>query len=590
MSVNYNYIKFILLILLLSVNCREDFLDTKPTGVASEHTLATEEGIQTLLTGAYHGLLGSGHQSGGWFGQWAWAASPSNWIFGSVRSDDATRGSDAGDESMLPTIEYLTFDARNDFIYAKWAAHYDAIARCNEVLKVLPAVKDLSEKKASTIKAEALFLRAWFHFELKRVFNHIPFITEKDNPGEVTNTTDAWAKIIGDLLYAVENLPGTRAEHGRADSYAARAVLARVYMFTGEFSLARIQLDEIINSGRFSLMDHYEDNYRIATRNNKESIFEIQYAVNDGSPESANGSYGDALNYPYYIDGVLFCCGFFQPTQNLVNAFKVDEAGLPLFDTFNDTYMGNDMGIPSDSVFVQDTVTAVDPRLDHTVGRRGVPYLDWGIMKGSDWIRNQSYGGPYLNKKNMFLKSEKGIYSTNTGWATGVNANNYRAYRYGHILLWRAEVAIRENTATDLEYARQLINQIRARAAKSLVMGRCRTYKLPKGVAPEVDYSLPAAKYRIGLYPSSGWTYNYALRALQWELRLEFAMEGQRFYDLVRWGIAAETINQYREDDKNFRYLHRYTHEFVAGKHEYMPIPQQELNMLPGILKQNPGY
>jgi hypothetical protein len=406
----------------------------------------------------------------------------------------------------------------------------------------------------------------------------------------VTNATDAWPKIIDDLLYAVENLPDYQEEKGRATRYAARAVLARIFLFTGDFTRARIQLDEIINSGRFSLMPHYEDNYRIATRNNKESIFEIQYAVNDGTPESANGNFGDALNFPFNIDGEQLCCGFFQPTQNLVNAFKVDESGLPLFTAFNDDNFKNDMGITSDSDFVQDTLTAVDPRLDHTVGRRGVPFLDWGIMKGNDWIRSQSFGGPYLNKKNMFLKSEEGIFSTNTGWARGVNANNFRAYRYAHVLLWRAEVAIRENTASSLEYARQLINQVRARAANSLVMGRCRTFRFPKGVRPVVDSSRTAANYRIGIYPSAGWNYNYAFRALQWELRLEFAMEGQRFYDLVRWGTAAETINSYRKKDAEFRELHRHTHDFVAGKHEYMPIPRQETDLLRGILVQNPGY
>jgi len=199
------------------------------------------------------------------------------------------------------------------------------------------------------------------------------------------------------------------------------------------------------------------------------------YALIDGADGSANAGWGDALNFPI-IDDIYLCCGFHHPSQNLVNAFKVDVNGLPLLDSFNDTDLKNDQGVLSSETFVPFT-NVVDPRLNWIIGRRGIPYLDWGIMRGKDWIREQPKSGPYIYKKNMFYKSELGVNSTTSGWAKGVNANNYRAYRYAHILLWRADVAVEEN---DLETALYYVNKVRARTANQVVMGLCMTYELPK--------------------------------------------------------------------------------------------------------------
>jgi starch-binding outer membrane protein, SusD/RagB family len=582
----------ILIILAISYSCSKSFLDTKPTGSASFNTLANETGVNAALIGAYHGLLGSGMNiSSNDFTSWPWAASPSNWVWGSVASDDATKGSDISDQNTIVPIENYTVDASNGYVSDKWNANYDGISRCNDVLKLIDAAKDLTPEKAALLKGQVLFLRAWFHFELKRVFNKIPFITEKDDAAKVKNDADVWPKIEEDLKFAVANLPETQAEVGRATKYAAKAVLARVYLFEKKYAEAKVQLDDIINSGKYTLMPNFDDNYKISTRNNKESVFEIQYVVNDGAPSSANGSWGDALNFPIDIDGTGTCCGFHQPTQNLVNAFQVDANGLPLFDTFNNANFKNDMGLASIDNFVPDVTTPVDPRLDWTVGRRGVPYLDYGIMRGKDWIRDQNNAGPYLNKKNMFMKSEKGTGSTTTGWATGVNANNYRAYRYAHILLWKAECEIQIGS---LETARGLINQVRERASHPahFVKGRCTTYSLPTGVSPVIDNSLNAANYQIGLYPSTGWTKEYALRAVQWELRLEFAMEGQRFFDLVRWGIVKPVIDAYMAKDVLFRGLLGGVKPavFTSGKNEYWPIPQSQMELEKGILTQNPGW
>ena len=569
-----------LLVFAISYSCKESFLETKPTGSASFSTLSNEAGVNATLIGAYHSLSTTN-----------WSASPTNWVWGSITSDDATKGSDIGDQSNIVPVENYTANPSNGYISDKWNGEYEGISRCNDVLKLIVAAKDLTEAKAIQLKSQALFIRAWHHFELKKVYNNIPFITEKDDPRLVKNDVDVWPMIETDLKFAVANLPETQTEVGRATKYAAKAVLARVYLFQKKYAEAKVQLDDIINSGKFSLMPNYDDNYKISTRNNKESIFEIQYVVNDGTPDSQNAGWGDALNFPINIDGTGTCCGFFQPTQNLINAFKVDANGLPLFDTFNNTNFQNDMGLASVDNFVQDVTTPVDPRLDWTVGRRGVPYLDFGLMRGKDWVRDQSNGGPYIYKKNMFLKSEKGIFSTTTGWATGVNANNYRAYRLAHILLWKAECEIQIGS---LEIARTLINQVRERASHPahFVKGRTSTYSLPTGVVPVIDNSLNAANYQIGQYPSAGWTKDYALSAVQWELRLEFAMEGHRFFDLVRWGIVKPVIDAYMTKDRVFRGLLGGVKPavFTSPKNEYWPIPQSQIDIQKGVLKQRTDF
>jgi len=567
------------------MSCDDNFLKTLPQGVVSDYSLSNEDGINSLLIGAYSFVDGSNGTN-----EQSYYGSVSNWIWGSVASDDATMGGTLYNVSQILPVECFQTQPVYYSIEDKWSICYEGIARCNIVLKMLAKTERISDQYIRTAKAQALFLRAWQHFELKRVFNNIPYITEDvENPGKVINTVNTWPFIEKDLQYAAANLPETQSEVGCATKYAAMAVLARVYLFQKKWTEAAALLDQIIQSGRYSLMTDFHDNYRIPTRNNAESIFEIQYSVNDGSPGSGNAGWGDAMNFPVDIDGLETCCGFHQPTQNLVNAFKVDPDGLPLLETYNDVNLRNDQDIKSGDLFIPFTDT-VDPRLDWTVGRRGIPFLDWPVMRGQDWIREQQSMGPYLYKKNMFYKSEKYIYSTTSGWASGVNANNYRAYRYAHILLWRAECAVEMN---DLAMALNYVNMIRIRARDGKrVMGLCTTYNLPDGVVPVVDYNQPAANYNVQPYPSFP-DQEYARKAVRMELRLEFAMEGHRFFDLVRWGIAEETMNTYIEKDKLFRPLYRSVTPvvFVKGKNEYWPIPKSAIDAQgKEILIQNPGY
>jgi hypothetical protein len=576
----------IALLMTMLYACKDSFLETLPTGSGSDGMLSNEKGVNMLLIGAYAAIDG---QIAGTDGT-SWASSVTNWVWGSVASDDATKGSDINDQNTIVPIENYTVDAGNGYVANKWRFNYAGIVRANDVLKVMAQCKPaLPDATQTAIKAQALFIRGFIHFELKRVYNNIPYITETDDAAKVPNNVDVWPKIEADLVYAVANLPTTQAQKGRPTKYAAEAVLARVYMFQKKWAEAKTLLDDIIASNKYSLMTNFGDNFNAANRNNKESIFEIQYSVNDGASGSPNAGWGDALNFPVDIDGTGTCCGFFQPTQNLVNAFQVDAVtGLPIL---NPTNFKNDMNVLSSTSFVQDTVTPVDPRLDLTVGRRGVPYLDWGIMRGSTWIRDQGNGGPYLNKKNMFLKKDKGTLSTTTGWATGVNSNSFRAIRYAHILLWRAEVAV-ESATPDWTLATSLVNQIRARAANQVVLGRCRTFVLSSQTGLKIAATVPAANYKVSQYPANFASLAAARDAIRTEMRLEFAMEGMRHFDLVRWGIASTTINAYLNQDRLFRSLFTgaVPATFTANKNEYWPIPQGQIDIQPGILTQNTGY
>ncbi len=595
-----------LLLLAVLFSCSEDFLTREPLGSSAETVFYNEKGINALLIGAY-GIIG-----GGAVWEVTWGASIQNWTYGSVASDDAYTGSEITASTSVFDIERWEVWPTSNFPAEKWKLCLGmGVYRCNEILRIIGLTGGLSPETEAELRAETLFLRALYNFEAWLVFKNIPILTEKTpDASRVSNINPegaVLAHIINDLTYAWENLPETQSQVGRPTKYAAMALAARAYLQELDYASARPLLDNIINSGRYRLMPDFMDNYRIATNNNAESIFEIQANVNDGACCSGNAEMGIGLNYPHGSD-IGLCCGFHQPSQNLVNAYRVDANGLPMFDTFNDPPdLKNDMGIPSDSTFVPFT-DAVDPRLDWTVSRRGIPYRDWGINRGRDWLRSQPDGGPYLPaSKPFFYKSERYTYSATSGWMTGVNANNYRYIRYGHVLLWRAEVAAYEG---DLETARTYVNMIRDRAGNEVVMGSVQIYKLPREVYPwgpgtddgdyltggSVDWTQPAANYKVGLYPPFV-NKEEAMRAVQWELRLEFATEGHRFFDLRRWdnlpaGMRvdmAATLMAFAQADLRIRtFMQRAV--FNPEKDKYQPIPQEQINQQPGILVQNPGY
>jgi hypothetical protein len=556
----------------VAISCGKSFLETNPFGSVNEEILSTsEKGADALLIAAYSNLDGFS----GWDNGSPWGGAASNWTFGSIAGGDAYKGSEAGDQPDITPIERGNVDANNPYLEGKWRNYYDGISRVNQAIKAFNKLEAISPTKKAIRLGEAKFLRAWFHYDLWRVFRNVPYIDETVTDVRIGNTTNPLPKIQADLLAAIGALPVTQPEVGRVTKGAAQAVLGNTYLWEKKWSDAKAQFDAIIASGKYQLSNNYHDNFNAATRNTKEGVLEVQQSVNDGTTD--NGNNGDVLNFPYN-GGPAGCCGFHQPSQDLVNAFQTDANGLPLLDTYSNTNVTNDDGIPSSAAFTPHDGN-LDPRLDWTVGRRGIPYLDWGLHPGSIWVRDQTYGGPYAPIKNVHYKSQQegGTLVTSSGWTSGYNSNNLKLIRYSDVLLQAAEAEVELN---NLEKARGYVNQIRNRA------------KTGKYVM-KLDNSGPAANYVINPY-SAAWTDQATARkAVRFERRLELGMEGQRFFDLVRWGVAAAEKNAYYNREKAKRaYLTGAT--FTTNKNEIFPIPAKAITQSAKdgkpTLVQNPGY
>lgn len=569
-----------ILIILLGViiySCSKDFLDRKPFGSLDENVLANQKGVEGLLIGAYSLLDGFG--AGG-----NWDASGSNWVYGSVVGGDAHKGSDAGDQQDINPMERYEAGATNGYFNNKWRTVYEGVTRCNNVLRVMAKATDISPANIKRITAEARFLRGHYHFEAYKMWGNVPYVDEKNTTLKLTNDKDIISNIEADFQWAYDNLPEIQDKIGRANKWSAGAFLAKAKLFrrqSKDYSGALTILNNIIANGKtslgtkYKLNDRFDASFDADTKNSPEAVFSVQYSVNDGA-SGDNGGWGDVLNFPY-TGGPGGCCGFFQPTQDLVNSYQVNATtGLPFLDTYNSTEVKNDQGLASDDPFTPHT-GPLDPRIDWTVGRRGIPYRDWGPHPGQAWIRDQAYSGPYAPIKNTYKKSQEGVLTDKSFWTSGVTANNYTLIRFADVLLWAAEC---EAVAGAVDNARTLVNQIRARAAN------------PAGFVKDTS-GANAANYKIGLY-TNPWTDRVvAQKAVIFERKLELAMEGHRFFDLVRWGIAASTLNAYLAYESTKRsYLKGAT--FVAPDDNYFPIPQAQIDRSVdgGVptLKQNPGY
>jgi len=581
------------LVLIITIAaCSKDFLNKPPLGTLSPEIVSSEAGIQGLLIGAYSLVDGEGGSGDGF------ASGASNWILGGVTGDDAYKGSDPTDVSVAaPMEEWTTLDPTNGAIPQKWNVCYQGIGRSNDVINTLTLNSDISDETRTGIIAQARFLRGFYHFELKKIFNNIIYTDETVGPQntEVSNTVDAWPRIEDDLKFAADNLPDSWGNDvGRANKWAAKALLAKAYMYEHKLSDAYPILQDLIANGKtaggakYALNPHFYSNFNPAQKNSAESVFAAQTSVQDGSSVDwggdPNGNYGDILNFPY-TGGPGACCGFYNPSQDLANAFKTDASGLPLIST--DTWASGNVSAESGAPYAG----TLDPRIDWTMGRPGIPYLDWGIHPGTAWIRNPVNDGNKSPIKNVYAASQKDAY-TDVGSAywgpTELVANNVNIIRFADVILWAAECAV---DANDLPAAMGYVNQIRSRAANPSGW----VYKNSAYDAPSATYSTqttPADNYKIGLYTSFP-SPDYALKAVRFERRLELAMEGQRFFDLVRWGIAEPTVNAYIAKEKANRPLKLNAH-FTANKNEYMPIPQGEIDNMnsDGTIRlvQNPGY
>jgi hypothetical protein len=571
--------KFILfgLLLALPFSCKQDFLEINPNGQLGADILATKDGVNNLLIGAY-GMVDGVSSSG--FG---WEAASSNWVYGSIRGLEANKGTDSGDQPDINPIQTYTETATNPYLSVKWGSVYEGISRCNKTLTVLAVAEEkgtVTAEEADSFRRQARALRGYYHFEAWRVFGKICYVDETTDLEAVTNTEDVNAKILADLEAGVA-LPNNMGQVGRFNGTVARVLLAKAQMqMSKDYAKAKENLQWVVDNGTgpdghaIGLESKYGDVFDATKRNGMESIYTVQYSVNDGSG-GWNGGWGEVLNFPYKGGGSPGgCCGFFQPSFDLVNSFKTVN-GLPMLDnSYNNTTLKNDQGLAVSADFTPDGTTPLDPRLDWTVGRRGIPYLDWGPHTGSDWIRDQSYAGPFSPKKQVYRKSQEGQLTEVGNWTSGWTANGYRLIRYADVLLLLAECQIETG---DLAGARGNINKIRARAAN------------PDSFVKNADGS-NAANYQIQEYPASGAPFDSkdnAMKALMMERKLELGMEGHRFFDLQRWGAVQGELNRILTYEKG-QLPSLYQNASTVGPEDVLfPIPQGQIDLMGGRLVQN---
>ena len=571
-------------IVAITASCNDDFLLKEPLGQIAGPSLNNSEGVEGKLIAAYRTLSGQGMNGGG-----TWYYDIHGWIFGSIASDNAVKGTDAGDQPEHSFIEAYDFTTFNDHIKDKWRSVYWGMARANEVIDAVAeaAVGDdpLDAARSAQVIAEARFLRGFHALQAQLHFRNPAYVDETAydvndvESSKVANGGQIWDQIIADFSAAAAALPATQAEVGRATSWAAKAFLAKTHMHTGDagkISAAIPVLEDIVNNGPFSLVAKYEDNHLVATRNNSESIFEIQYAISSGDDQNSNKGVG--LAHPYISP--WGCCGFWQATQDLVDAHQTDANGLPLLDGSwktnhitnpNGADVGKPIGNPS-----------VDPRLDHSVGRPGILYKGHHIMQ-VDYIRDLTYAGPYFSKKHVGEPEAFGV----GGWGN-LTANNYRIMRLSMVKLWLVEAYVE---AGRLEDARAQVNDIRARAANAAGF-------VPEAIqgATRTEYSTtanPAANYNVGQYTAAWTNASTARAAVRMETRIEFAMEGHRFFDLQRWGVQGAVLNDYIARESQYR-IYLQGKSFSSPKNEYYPIPQQAIDrsFVEGepTLTQDPNY
>ncbi|HEY5464867.1 MAG TPA: RagB/SusD family nutrient uptake outer membrane protein [Hanamia sp.] len=593
----------------LIYSCKK-FLDKAPVGSLSASTLANKAGVDGLLIGAYSML--DGMTSAGGTG---WESGVDNWTYGGIASDDAYKGSNTTDQGTAAPLENHSVDPSNEYLSEKWSAWYACVARANNTIQEVPLVKDgsLSAGDAAEVIAEARFIRGVGHLELAKVFRNVPYASDSvtysagnynlGNPGPI------WDKIEDDFTAAMTVLPKTQSEIGRANYYADEAFLALTYMYDHQYDKAMPLLNDLITNGTTSsgakyALGAYEDNFNASTKNGPESVFAVQMSVSDGS-NGYNDNGGEALNFP--AGTYTSCCGFYQPSYTLGNAFKVDANGLPMFQIdpgtgfpyYNDVNLKNDHGLLATDPFTPAT-DALDPRIDWTLGRRGIPYLDWGLCGGETWSRGDIV--PYNPIKNVFWHAQQAATSDNyAGWATNQGvANNYNMIRFSEVILWRAECEVEANL---LDAAQADVNTVRTRMQNPAYW----VHTYVDNSNPSKGFTTtPAANYQIGLYgtpASTGFTANgqaYARAAVYMETQLETGMEGKRFFDLQRWdglyggpagaGYMAGVLNAYIKADTRISNPVLNGHTFTAGKNELFPIPQGQIDVEAGPLKQNPGY
>lgn len=551
-------------ILVVAFACKDSYLDTPPQAALAGSTLASSKnGVNATLIASYKSLLGwTGNDAEG-----PWGTGPSNWEF-NIASDETHKGSEPGDGDTWLTFELFQWSPDNQTFRARWVADYEGIVRANSAIntaKTFLAANPTEKAYVDATIGEATFLRAFFHFEAYKIWKKIPYYYETDIDFQKANDQPVLPLVIKDLEAAIALLPANKTAVGRVDKTIATAYLGKAKLYAGDYAGALAAFNTVISSGKYGLADSFYDNFSVVGDNNKESIFAAQASVNDGDPNGANANYGERLAYPHG-DSPYGCCGFKQPTYDLAYSFKVDAKGLPIPVDASTTLKRIESGASD----------LLDPRIDYTMGRTDVPYLNWGVQKNT-WIRGQGYMGWYSPKKNA---SANGDQTLSGGWAgTQLSNLNVELMRYADVLLMAAECEVEVG---DLNKARSYVNMIRTRAGNS-AQGKS-SIKVAIN-SPEITW----AKYNVGTYDAAWSDKTAARNAVRLERKLELALEGHRVFDLQRWGNYVEVATAYLAREKKVVPILN-SGNAPSATNLAFPLPTSEVTRSGGKLKQNAGY
>ena len=468
----------------------------------------------------------------------------SEWFFGDIASDDALKGGqNVADGADAYDIDNFKTNANNTIVLDYYRAKYQGIIRCNLALSQIAGYEPdetLTAEQKDCLMGQAYFLRGLYYFQLVRLFGGVPVVHD------VLDSSDRWlqpratadevyASIVSDLKLAEQMLFEKHQyaddDLGRATKGAACALLAKVYLFNHDYNnayeWAKKFVDEHYTTGRYSLVADYNDNFTLAGENGPESVFEIQYMADPTSD---------------YGEGFGFSRGTFS---TILTRPRMSSLG---------GNSGWGWNHPTHNLYAE--FEPGDIRREAAIGTPD--------EAGLDEIEVVYLGSPYYNNKTSY--SEGGTFPPIDHHSRG--PLNYRLLRASDVLLVYAEAAL--ESGKDLSAAKWALEQVRARARANATL-------------PDALPSFP--NYR-------GYSDNAeSLRdAIRHERRVELAMEGHRWFDLVRWGIAAQVM-----DRDNGSYGKNETTEaraemasFIAGKNELFPIPAEEIALNP--MEQNPGY
>lgn len=562
----------------LSLGSCDDFLDhQKPQGTLDETQVKDPSRIDNLVISAY-AIFMSAEDINSSFSMWNF----------DVRSDDAYKGGNGtSDGDVFHQLEISQGILTTNWnISDMWTRLYNCISRVNTALAQLEQLDANSYQQKDERIGEMKFLRAYGHFLLKRLYKNIPFVVNPnlsvEDYNNLSNTEytndEGWGLIIKDLEDAYKVLPVKQKEVGRPSKAAAAAFLTKAYLYKAyrqdnaqSNEVTSISADDlkkvveysdpsIYQAGGFDLEADFHNNFRPEPQyeNGVESIWAIQYSMNDGTKlGNLNWSYGLIVpNIAGVTDGG---CDFYKPSQNMVNAFRTNAEGLPYIDTFND----KDYNKASDYA---------DPRLFLTVGMPGLPYefnSNYMMDETDTWSRSHGLYGYYVTLKQN-VDPDCGFLIKGSWWGT---PENRIVLRYADVLLERAEALVQLNDGR-IDEAIALVNKLRTRAKQSL--SAISNY--------ETDYGV---RINIATYKGS-YDQAQALKIVKMERRVEMGMESERFFDLVRWGEAADVLNKYYAEEAGDCSIYKDA-KFTKNKNEYLPIPFSQISASNGHYTQNIG-